>query len=122
MEAKKENIKSLDRLKKRSDFLRARFQGQKWVAKGLILQVCENEGKGIRFGLTATRNLSKSAVNRNRIKRRLRSVAYDVLPLVARDHTDYVLIGRPQTGTRLYSDLKKDLEYCLRKTGVLKGD
>lgn len=109
-------------MKKRSDFLRARFKGQKGVAKGLILQVCENEGKGIRFGLTATKHLSKSAVKRNRIKRRLRSAAWDILPFLAKDHVDYVLIGRPQTETCLYSDLKRDLEYCLRKTGVSKGN
>lgn len=115
MKAEKTDIKSLDRLKKRSDFLRARFEGKKWAAKGLVLQVCANKGEGIRFGLTATKRLSKSAVERNRIKRRLRSAAWDVLPGLAHDDVDYVLIGRPQTKTRLYTDLKKDLEYCLRK-------
>lgn len=120
MFASKEQIKKLDRLQKRSDFLHIQQKGVKWVAKGLILQAADNAGGPARYGLTVTRRLSKSAVTRNRIKRRLRAVARDVLAAQAREGIDYVLIGRPETEHRLYSQLREDLVWCLKKTGLLK--
>jgi len=129
MHASKAQIEQVGRLKKRSDFLRVQKTGSKWVAKGMIVQAAPQEGADqaagdnkapCRFGLTVTRRLSKSAVVRNRIKRRLRAAACDILPGNARPGTDFVLIGRPETATRLYTDLKKDLKWCLGKLGYLQ--
>lgn len=119
MFASKNQIKSLDRLKKRSDFLETQKKGQKWVSKGLIIQALDNT-QGLRFGITVTKKLSKSAVVRNRIKRRLRAVACDILPQYAKENADYVLIGRQETATRLYTDLQNDLKWCLKKMGFYK--
>jgi len=119
MHARKEDIEKLGRLKKRSDFLHARHAGSKWVSKSLILQAVPNDKQNRRFGLVATKKLSKSAVDRNRIKRRLRAAACEVLPLHAKDDTDYVLIGRPETQKRLYTDIVKDLKWCLKKMDLL---
>ncbi len=116
-------MKTLGRLKKRADFLRVQKSGVKWVARGLILQAADAadnnhpDGPGKRFGVTVTRRLDKSAVARNRMKRRLRAAAYEVLSAHARDGADYVLIGRPETANRLYRDLCRDLRWCLEKTG-----
>lgn len=117
MFASKEEIKSLDRLKKRSDFLSVQGAGRKWVSKTLILQVADNPGAGRRFGLTVSKKTSPSAVVRNRIKRRLRAAARDVLPRGSRAGTDFVLIGRADAATRAYSDITNDLAWCLRKLG-----
>ena len=105
MKATKEQIKSLGRLKKRSDFLRVQGTGAKWVSKSLILQAGDNNDATIRFGLTVSKKTSASAVVRNRIKRRLRAAARDVLP------------GRTDTENRSYEDIKKDLAWCVRKLG-----
>lgn len=120
MQASKQQMKQLGRLKKRSDFLRVGREGRKWVAKGLIVQAAENGLRESRFGLTVTKRLSKSAVVRNRVKRRLRAAACDILASRAQQGFDYVLIGRPETEKRLYRDLCKDLEWCLGKLGILK--
>ncbi len=120
MHALKEEMKNLDRLKKRSDFLRLTEKGAKWVSKSFILLAAPNEGLGVRFGVTATKKLDKRAVGRNRIKRRLRAVACDILPLGSLDNMDYVLIGRAETPDRPYIDLQKDLTWCLKKMGFLK--
>ncbi len=105
----------LDRLKKRSDFLCVQKEGKKWVSKSLILQAMGTETGMVRFGLTVSRRVSKSAVKRNRIKRRLRAVVYDILPFYACDDADYVLIGRQETADRSYADLTNDLKWCLKK-------
>ncbi len=103
----------------RGEFLRVQNGGIKWVAKGLILQAADNESQTIRYGLTVSKKLAKSAVRRNRIRRRLRAAAADTLPLHAKN-ADYVLIGRGETAERPYADLCRDLKWCLEKTGFLK--
>lgn len=115
MHTKKEQMLMLDRLRKRSDFLCAQSQGKKWVAKGFVLQVVPNQSGQRRFGLTVSKKLSKSAVIRNRARRRLRALAYDVLPSYGCDNMDYVLIGRQDVLVRSYEELTKDLKWCLRK-------
>ena len=117
----KESLK-LDRLKKRSDFLCVQSKGKKWVSKGLIVIAKPNDGLGLRFGVTATKKLSKKAVDRNRAKRRMRSVANDVLPLHSADNMDYVLIGKRETFSRPYKDLLKDLKWCLKRLDCLEQE
>ncbi|MEM6811379.1 MAG: ribonuclease P protein component [Pseudomonadota bacterium] len=117
MFALKLNNLKIGRLKKRPDFLRIQKNGQKWISKGLIVEVSEAGEDKPRFGITVSKKVSKSAVTRNRIKRRLRSVAYEVFPNFHSSHIDIVLIGRKETETRGYQDLKNDLIWCLGKLG-----
>ncbi|MCL4678707.1 MAG: ribonuclease P protein component [Alphaproteobacteria bacterium] len=121
MHATKQQQATLTQLKKRADFLKMR-EGSKWVSHGLILQIRENGTDAVRIGFTVTKRVDKSAVRRNRIKRRLRAAAADVLPAFARPGVDYVLIGREQTATRPYASLCNDLKWCLKKTGFLKQE
>lgn len=121
MHATKAQQKTLVPLRKRADFLKMR-EGVKWVSHGLILQIRENGTDSIRIGFTVSKKVHKSAVRRNRIKRRLRAAAADVLPLFARPGVDYVFIGREQTATRAYATLCNDLKWCLKKTGYLKQE
>ncbi len=105
-----------DRLKKRADFLRAQ-KGVRRSSAGLTLEICatpDTIGRDghFRLGFTASRKVG-GAVERNRAKRRLRAVAQAILPLQARERTDYVLIARPATLTRPYAELMKDLASCL---------
>lgn len=67
-----------------------------------------------RVGFTVTKRVGTSVV-RNRLKRRLRALAREVLAPKASAGTDYVLIGRSGGLTRAYSDLVSDLERALRK-------
>lgn len=117
MKATKEDLKKLERLLKRSDFLLLNAKGKKWVAKGLIILALPNDLNTRRVGFTVTKKLEKSAVGRNRMKRRLRAAAADVLPNESKNGMDYVLIARPDTATRPYNELQKDLRWCLEKMG-----
>lgn len=122
MHATKDQLANLDRLIRRSDFLNIQKTGTKWVSHGLIIQIMDNDLDCMRVGFTVTKRTEKSAVKRNRIKRRLRAVVADTLPANAKKSCDYVLIGRSQTLTRPYSDLCNDLKWCLKKTGYLSDD
>ncbi len=119
MRAARKDTKALSVLKKRSDFLHIQRHGKKWVSHGLILQFCPNESRGKRIGFTVSKKVDKRAVNRNRIKRRLRSVVADVLSEHGIENHDYVLIGRPLTAIRPYESLCQDLKWCLEKLDAL---
>lgn len=117
MHTHKEELAALKTLTARSHFLEVQNSGKKWVSHGLILQVRDNQDQGKRMGFTVSKRVDKSAVVRNRIKRRLRAVAADVLSGYAQSNVDYVLVGRKLTETRPYEELCSDLKWCLRKMG-----
>lgn len=119
MQSSKEQQDTLIKIKKRSDFLRIQSKGRKWVSHGLIIQTMPNEDGIKRIGYTVTKRTDKSAVKRNRIKRRLRAAAADILPEHAKNGQDYILVGRPQTLTRPYETLKNDIKWCLGKMDLL---
>jgi ribonuclease P protein component len=105
-------------LRRRPEFLEVAKTGKKWVALGLILQVGPlKTDPNLRYGLTATTKIG-NAVIRNRARRRLRALAFDVLPGHASPQHDYVLIARAATATRNFVELTKDLTTALKNLGV----
>jgi len=117
----------LGRLKKRQEFLDIQLKGQSWVSSSVIVQVLPAPVMGggeykqnaqdalSRMGLTVSKKVSALAVDRNRIKRRLRAAASDVLTSRAQDGANYVLIGRKATLDVDFEVLKKDLSWCLKR-------
>ncbi len=121
-QATRDTISQTPSLKKRAEFLRVQGAGQKWVSPGVILMVAPlgtDQPGTVKFGLTVTKKLSKSAVVRNRIRRRLRAAAHDILPLYAKKGVDYVLIGRHETADLPYGKLCGDLKWCLKRLSCL---
>ncbi len=114
----------LKRLKARKQFLRVTACRTKWAAPGVVLQVAPQppedraELDAPRYGLTVSRRVG-NAVVRNRVRRRLRAAAEDVLARWASPGNDYVLIGRLETPGREFAALKEDLETGLRRLGAL---
>jgi ribonuclease P protein component len=105
-----------DRLKKRSDFLRLQHEGRKWISPNVIVQIAIATTDNTRAGFTATKKLG-NAVMRNRIKRRMREAAKQVLKDAETPH-DIVLIGRHDTATCPFPNLIKDLKWCLKRLEV----
>lgn len=122
MQAIQSDIIKIDRLKKRSDFLWVQSHGRKWIAKGIIVEIADNSSKGdnlgIRYGLTVSKRVSKLAVKRNLIKRRLRAIAQEIMPAYATLNMDIVIVGRFGALERDFDVLKKDLVWCLNKLEV----
>ena len=52
---------------------------------------------------------------RNRVRRRLRALAREILVPVARDELDFVLIGRQDAIDRDYATMADDLRKALRR-------
>lgn len=121
-------ILELVRLVKRQDFVRITKQGKKAVASALVLQVAmtpEEERKEadfvLRLGFTVSAKVG-NAVVRNRIRRRLKAVAAEVIPAYASPGHDYVIIGRYAALKRPYEGLIKDLKYTLHNTGSFHAE
>ena len=105
---------TLDRLKRRSDFLaaaRARYK----TTNGMTVQA-RDRGDGdplVRVGFTCSKKVG-NAVARNRAKRRLREIARLMLPDHGQPGFDYVLIGRRDaTAERPFDALGRDLLHAL---------
>ena len=127
MHTAQDKMKRLGRLKKRSDFLCVQYANQKWISKSLIIQkrpwneeeVATSGDVRRRFGFTVTKKVHKSAVKRNRLRRILRALAYDCLCTDQSEaHHDYVFIARKDALDLDYKELKRDIDWCLRR---LKG-
>lgn len=72
----------------------------------------------IRVGFTVSRKVG-NAVQRNRVRRRLREVARRVIPAQARPDLDYVLVGRQAALERDFAVLCQDLVDALGRLKAL---
>jgi len=110
----------MERLKKRRDYLAA-ARGAKAVRKAFILQSRRrqdgrDETAPARFGFTVTRRTARNAVDRNRIRRRLKEAARLTAPAAGHD---FVLIGRREALSVRFSDLVNDLKTAIVETSSL---
>lgn len=107
---------TLERLRRRRDFLRVAAAGRKAATGTLVLQAAPrlvaDDAAGL--GFTCSRKVG-NAVARNRARRRLREVARRLLPRAGRAGIDYVLIGRKETVTCPFRTIERDLERALAR-------
>lgn len=75
----------------------------------------ENRDSTCRIGITVSKHCSKKAVERNRIKRRLRSIIREIWPIHAQAGFDYVLIARIEAMNMPYDTLRADAAHLLKK-------
>ena len=80
----------------------------------LLIRDREDGDPAIRIGITVTKKIG-GAVVRNRMKRRFRALAREILPLHGRPGADHVLIGRAGGVERGFALLRADLEQALAK-------
>jgi ribonuclease P protein component len=102
-------------LTRRADFLAAN-RGRRAPMPGFVLLVRPrgDEDASIRLGITVTKKIG-NAVVRNRMKRRFRALAREVLPRSGVSGADHVLIGRSGGVERDFGVLREDLLKALRK-------
>jgi ribonuclease P protein component len=117
---------SFRRLRRRAEFLRVARAKKRFAATGLVLQVRRwgrDEGiaseANVGLGFTVSKKVG-NAVERNRVRRRLRAVATEILPQYAKSNRDYVVIGRRAALQRTFPDLQADLKLALQRTGACR--
>lgn len=102
-------------LTRRRDFLAANA-GRRAPMPGFVLLVRPRDDgdAAMRVGYTVTKKIG-NAVVRNRMKRRLRALARELLPSEGVSGADHVLIGRMGGIERDYASLRVELSKALRK-------
>ncbi len=104
-------------IKKRKDFLRA-AKDITMMSHHVMLQAARpllgEDERPARIGFTATKRLGK-ANYRNRTKRRLRAVVREIYDKLALNNVDYVLVGRFDTATCPFAELRRDVIYTFKK-------
>src|SRR5262245_58439705 len=97
----------VERLRQRADFLAA-ARGAKVATAAFVLQALDRgDGGAIRVGFTVSKKVG-SAVERNRVRRRLREIVRLGAPDRFRSGHDYVLIGRRAALSLPFERLSED--------------
>jgi len=104
----------MERLKQRADFLAA-AAGIKVSASAFVLQARKRMDDGpARLGFTVSKKVG-NAVERNRVRRRLREIARLSDAKRMRSGHDYVLIGRRAALQLPFARIAQDFEGALRR-------
>ena len=102
----------MERLRQRADFLAA-ARGIKVATAAFVLQALErDDGGAIRVGFTVSKKVG-NAVERNRVRRRLREIVRRSAADHLRGGHDYVLIGRRPALSRPFAQMTEDFKRAL---------
>src|SRR5436190_12918941 len=111
--ARPQEAQRLASINKRADFLAANG-ALRTTTPGFILLVRDREDRdaAMRVGFTVTKKIG-GAVVRNRMKRRFRALAREIVPLRGMAGADHVMIGRAKGVEREFSLLRVELADAL---------
>jgi ribonuclease P protein component len=111
--ARPQEAQRLSTIKKRADFLAANG-GRRASTPGFILLVRDRKDSdpAMRVGFTVTKKIG-GAVVRNRMKRRFRALAREVVPVRGLAGADHVMIGRANGIERDFGLLRSELAGAL---------
>jgi len=111
--ARPQEAQRLDTIRKRADFLAANA-GKRASTPGFILLVRDRKDSdaAMRVGFTVTKKIG-GAVVRNRMKRRFRALAREIVPTNGIAGADHVMIGRAKGVEREFGLLRSELAGAL---------
>jgi ribonuclease P protein component len=107
----------VNRVKTPDDFRQIMRRGRRSGGSLLVTHALRTEGGPVRFGFVVGRAVG-NAVVRNRVKRRLRAIAFGLLPTVATG-TAVVVRALPPAATGTAGELQAEIHGALTRIGVL---
>lgn len=108
------------RLRRRRDFQQVYARGRSFADPLLVLHVLPTAGRETRFGFSISKKLGK-AVQRNRIRRRLREACRLRLPAI-KPGFDIVLVGRSRAREASYAMLLQSVDELLQRARLFVTD
>jgi ribonuclease P protein component len=111
--ARPQEAQRLTTISKRADFVAANA-GKRATTPGFILLVRDRKDSdpSMRVGFTVTRKIG-GAVVRNRMKRRFRALAREIVPAKGFAGADHVMIGRAKGIERDFAAMRTELANAL---------
>lgn len=111
----------VERLKKRRDFLAA-ARSMRLPRRAFVMEARRREDDGpARVGFTVSKRVSKKAVERNRIRRRLKEAVRLIAPTTALPGHDYVLVGRRTALSEPFDHITSELAGALAHPSAQAG-
>ena len=112
-------IVAMERLRQRADFLAA-ATGVKLPTAAFVLQARKRDDSGpVRVGFTVSRKVG-TAVERNRVRRRLKEIVRRSAATGLPSGHDYVLIGRRAALSLPFEQITEDFNRALRRLRASK--
>lgn len=111
-------LPKLNRIKKKKDFDLIFKKGSSFKNNLFILKTVKNSLDEPRFGFVVSQKISKKAVIRNKIRRRLSEIARNKMKSI-KGGIDIVLISLPGVEKKEFSDIKDSLNNLLIKSKIL---
>lgn len=105
------------RLNKNRYFQYMYKKGEKVNSSNMYLVFLKTKFKPNRFGFVVSNKIGK-AVKRNLVKRRLRAIVRELLPVISQNN-NYILIAKESINERDYLQLKKEVYSLFSKGGFL---
>jgi ribonuclease P protein component len=111
-------LSSKNRLKKKKDF-EAVFKKGETIRGGMFfLKISSTSNKDSRIGFVVSKKISKKAVERNKIKRRLREALRYALPSL-KNSFDIVCVALPNIKTNTFKEIKQEIEEALKRKKLM---
>ena len=111
-------LPKINRLREEKDFDKIFKKGKNFKNSFLILKVLQNNLKENRFGFIISKKVSKKAVLRNKIKRRLRDIIHQNTKNIKKG-IDVVLIVLPGLEEKNFLETKEILNILLKKADLI---
>jgi ribonuclease P protein component len=92
---------------KKKEFEAVFRKGKTKAGKLVFLKILKNNQDDNRFGVVVSKKISKKAVNRNKIKRRLREI---IRQAHIKPGLNIIIIAKPEIIDKNYQDIKNELE------------
>ena len=109
-----------NRLRASRDFKRTYSRGRSYVHPILVLYVLPNRTENRRIGFSLSKKLG-DAVDRNRMKRRLREACR--MPMeTAQNGFDAILVGRSRLGQASFGEIQTVINELFRRARLLPED
>lgn len=108
-------------LKKKKDFARVFKKGKSVNADFLVLKYVTNNLKNSRFGIIVSQKVSKKAVVRNKIRRRIKE-AIRLMPGNPGKQIDGAIICRSGIEKMSFAKIRETIEKVLQKSGITQNN
>jgi len=100
-------------LKKKKDFDNIFKKGRTKAGRLVFLRFLKNNTKEVRISFIVSSKISKKAIIRNKIKRRMREIFKQNIDNIEKG-IDMAIIARPEIINKNYQEIKNDIENIIQ--------